>query len=67
MDRKHTLGLLQKMIGEDKDFRPGQWEAIEAVAIKKQRVLVVQLPDITLNVAGAAWYEIPAIWWKTVE
>lgn len=42
MDRKHTLGLLQKMIGEDKDFRPGQWEAIEAVAIKKQRALVVQ-------------------------
>jgi len=42
MDRKHTLGLLQKMIGEDKDFRPGQWEAIEAVANKKQRALVVQ-------------------------
>ena len=42
MDRKHTLGLLQKMIGEDKDFRPGQWEAIEAVAIKKQRAFVVQ-------------------------
>jgi ATP-dependent DNA helicase RecQ len=42
MDRKHTLRLLQKMIGEDKDFRPGQWEAIEAVAIKKQRALVVQ-------------------------
>ncbi len=42
MDRGYTLGLLQKMIGEDKDFRPGQWEAIEAVAIKKQRALVVQ-------------------------
>jgi len=42
MDREHTLKLLQKMIGEDKDFRPGQWEAIEAVAIKKQRALVVQ-------------------------
>ena len=42
MDRKHTLELLQKMIGKDKDFRPGQWEAIEAVAIRKQRALVVQ-------------------------
>ncbi len=30
------------MIGTDKNFRPGQWEAIEAVAIKKQRALVVQ-------------------------
>ncbi len=42
MDRRHTLTLLRKMIGEDKDFRPGQWEAIEAIAVKKQRVLVVQ-------------------------
>ncbi|MEN6523856.1 MAG: RecQ family ATP-dependent DNA helicase [Anaerolineaceae bacterium] len=42
MDRRHTLTLLRKMIGEDKDFRPGQWEAVEAVAIKKQRALVVQ-------------------------
>ncbi len=42
MDRTHTLTLLRKMIGEDKDFRPGQWEAIEAVASKKQRTLVVQ-------------------------
>lgn len=42
MDRRHALTLLRKMIGEDKDFRPGQWEAIEAVAIKKERVLVVQ-------------------------
>lgn len=38
----YTLALLRKMIGEDKDFRPGQWEAIETVAIKKQRALVVQ-------------------------
>lgn len=30
------------MLGEDKEFRPGQWEAIETVAVKKQRVLVVQ-------------------------
>ena len=42
MDKTHTLTLLRKMIGEDKDFRPGQWEAIEAVASKKQRTLVVQ-------------------------
>ena len=38
----HALILLKKMIGEDKDFRPGQWEAIETVAINKQRALVVQ-------------------------
>ena len=42
MDKNHTLKLLRQMIGNDKDFRPGQWEAIETVAIKKQRVLVVQ-------------------------
>lgn len=43
MDSKtHTLHLLHRMIGKDKDFRPGQWEAIEAVAIRKQRALVVQ-------------------------
>lgn len=24
-------------------------------------------PDIDRNVAGATWYEIPDIWWKTVE
>jgi ATP-dependent DNA helicase RecQ len=40
--KDHTLRLLRQMIGEDKDFRPGQWEAIEAVAVKKQRALVVQ-------------------------
>jgi len=42
MDKRYTLMLLRKMIGEDKHFRPGQWEAIEAIAIKKQRALVVQ-------------------------
>ncbi len=40
--RGYTLKLLQQMIGEEKDFRSGQWEAIEAVAIHKQRALVVQ-------------------------
>jgi hypothetical protein len=24
-------------------------------------------PDIARDVAGAAWYEIPNIWWETVE
>lgn len=38
----HSLELLHKMIGEEKDFRPGQWEAIEAIAVRKQRALVVQ-------------------------
>ena len=42
IDRDYALNLLHQMIGEDKDFRPGQWEAIEAVALKKQRALVVQ-------------------------
>lgn len=41
-DYDHTLQLLRLMLGEDAQFRPGQWEAIEAVAIKKQRALVVQ-------------------------
>lgn len=40
--KQHALDLLHKMIGADKDFRAGQWEAIEAVAVKKQRSLVVQ-------------------------
>lgn len=30
------------MLGERAEFRPGQWEAIDAVVSKKQRVLVVQ-------------------------
>lgn len=34
--------LLEEMIGEQATFRPGQWEAIEAIAFKKQRALVVQ-------------------------
>lgn len=42
MNYQHALGLLHQMLGADKNFRPGQWEAIEAVAIKKQRALVVQ-------------------------
>jgi ATP-dependent DNA helicase RecQ len=30
------------MLGPDSDFRPGQWEAVEAVAVQRGRVLVVQ-------------------------
>ncbi len=40
--KQHTLDLLRAMLGEGADFRPGQWEAIEAVAIQKKRALVVQ-------------------------
>ena len=42
MNKTHTLNLLKQMLGPDKDFRPGQWEAIDAVAVKKKRALVVQ-------------------------
>ena len=38
----HALSLLQQMIGPGAAFRPGQWEAIETVAVKKHRALVVQ-------------------------
>ncbi len=38
----HALSLLHQMLGQNITFRPGQWEAIEAVAIKKERALVVQ-------------------------
>jgi ATP-dependent DNA helicase RecQ len=34
--------LLKEMLGESAVFHPGQWEAIEAIVSKKQRVLVVQ-------------------------
>src|SRR4030066_2511670 len=38
----NAQALLKEMIGSDAVFRSGQWEAIEAIASKKQRVLVVQ-------------------------
>lgn len=41
-DKDHVLQLLKSMLGNNTEFRPGQWEAIEAVAINKQRALVVQ-------------------------
>lgn len=40
--QQHALELLRAMLGTQADFRPGQWDAIEAVAVKKQRALVVQ-------------------------
>ena len=40
--KQHATDLLRQMIGFDCNFREGQWEAIEAVTIKRQRALVVQ-------------------------
>ena len=38
----HALQLFQTMLGSQAAFRAGQWEAIETVAVKRQRALVVQ-------------------------
>ncbi|MBN1936665.1 MAG: RecQ family ATP-dependent DNA helicase [Anaerolineae bacterium] len=40
--RERVLAHLRTMLGAQADFRPGQWEAIEAVAVHKKRALVVQ-------------------------
>src|SRR5271155_479916 len=40
--RDRALGLLRQMLGPDADFRPGQWEAVETVALARGRLLVVQ-------------------------
>lgn len=40
--KHHALELLHAMLDARADFRPGQWEAIEAVAIHKKRALIVQ-------------------------
>ncbi len=40
--QQHAVELLRTMLGEHANFRSGQWEAIEAVAIQKKRALVVQ-------------------------
>src|SRR5436309_2297254 len=42
MDRAKAESLLRQMLGQDKSFREGQWEAIRVAAVLKQRVLVVQ-------------------------
>jgi tryptophan 2,3-dioxygenase len=38
----HTLDLFRTMFGPRAAFRSGQWQAIETIAVKKQRALVVQ-------------------------
>ncbi len=40
--KRHTLELLRVMLNDKADFRPGQWEAIEAVPIHRKCTLVVQ-------------------------
>src|SRR5229473_4989293 len=42
MDKAKAEPLLRQMLGADKSFRDGQWEAIEAVAVRNQRLMVVQ-------------------------
>lgn len=42
MNRAKAESLLRQMLGEGESFRDGQWEAIEAVALHNQRVMVVQ-------------------------
>jgi len=42
MNKPEAESLLRQMLGSDKSFREGQWEAIHAAAVLKQRVLVVQ-------------------------
>jgi len=42
MNKPEAESLLRQMLGADKSFREGQWEAIESAAVRKQRVLVVQ-------------------------
>lgn len=39
---QRALHHLHQMLGDGAEFRPGQWEAIEKVAVHKQRALVVQ-------------------------
>lgn len=42
MEKSDAESLLRHMLGSDKSFRNGQWEAIRAAAVWKQRILVVQ-------------------------
>jgi ATP-dependent DNA helicase RecQ len=42
MTKSEAESLLRQMLGLDKSFRQGQWEAIHAAAVLKQRVFVVQ-------------------------
>jgi ATP-dependent DNA helicase RecQ len=38
----HALALLREMLGPTAKFHPGQWEAVEALAVHAQRVLLIQ-------------------------
>jgi ATP-dependent DNA helicase RecQ len=42
MNKPEAEMLLHQMLGSNKSFREGQWEAIKTAAVLKQRVLVVQ-------------------------
>src|SRR5262245_7316862 len=42
MKKSEAESLLRQMLGPDKSFRDGQWEAIHAAAVLRNRVLVVQ-------------------------
>ena len=42
MNKPEAESLLRQMLGDDRVFRDGQWEAIHASALLRQRVLVVQ-------------------------
>ncbi len=42
INRDYGLKLLRQMHGAGADFRAGQWEAIEAAALRRERILVVQ-------------------------
>ena len=43
MTRAQTLELLRTAVGDETaDFRPGQWEAIEALVLRRERLLMVQ-------------------------
>ena len=42
MQKEQALSLLRQMLGAEADFRDGQWEAIDAAANRRRRLLVVQ-------------------------
>lgn len=40
--REHAEAWLRRALGPQADFRDGQWEAIEAIAVRRKRLLVVE-------------------------
>jgi ATP-dependent DNA helicase RecQ len=42
MQKEPALALLRQMLGQDAEFRDGQWEAIDLAANQRRRLLVVQ-------------------------